>query len=161
MRDPTNEMSQGEIPHRQARVPSRNPARARRESTAVVSWGLRKRRRGGRRSVWRGKSRGVVGVVDYFQEWRRVAAGASSGGGELLLIEASMILWVNGQGKVMRMCARWRYRAGGQRGSAGTWDSSESSERAAGACGLRREIWAALRCDLKRGEGRMEREGYL
>jgi hypothetical protein len=84
-----------------------------------VLGGLRRQRGMRRCSAGHGEVEGVVGVIFFFLEWRRVAAGTSLGGGELLLIGASMILWTNGQGKDMRMCARSRYGAGGQRGSAG------------------------------------------
>jgi hypothetical protein len=54
-----------------------------------------------------------------------VAAGTSSGGGELLVAGASMIPWTNGQGEDVMMCARSRYGVGGQRGSAGAYDVAE------------------------------------
>jgi hypothetical protein len=82
---------------------------------------------GGSRGQWRGRRDAsgcgdvecVAGAILFFLEWLRMAAGTSSDGGELQLIGASMVLWTNGRGMDMRMCARSRYGAGGQRGSAG------------------------------------------
>jgi hypothetical protein len=46
-----------------------------------------------------------------------------------------MIPWTNGQGKDMMMCARSRYGAGGQRGSAGAYDVAEIGDERPRVCG--------------------------